>query len=114
MLALLPFLISCLIWLVLVASLSLIMVRIFFFQAEDGIRDTSVTGVQTCALPISRCGWRAGSGPCRDWRISARDPRPCPARISQAESLGPGRHCAEAQCPPGQCGAGPTPWSGDT
>src|SRR5437879_12505278 len=25
----------------------------FFFQAEDGIRDTSVTGVQTCALPIS-------------------------------------------------------------
>src|SRR5260370_30841558 len=27
----------------------------FFFQAEDGIRDSSVTGVQTCALPIS-CG----------------------------------------------------------
>src|SRR5499433_3789727 len=26
--------------------------RIFFFQAEDGIRDWSVTGVQTCALPI--------------------------------------------------------------
>src|SRR5437763_6002021 len=26
---------------------------IIFFQAEDGIRDTSVTGVQTCALPIS-------------------------------------------------------------
>src|ERR1017187_95602 len=25
-----------------------------FFQAEDGIRDTSVTGVQTCALPICR------------------------------------------------------------
>src|SRR3954449_7094424 len=25
----------------------------FFFQAEDGIRDESVTGVQTCALPIS-------------------------------------------------------------
>src|SRR5699024_11488479 len=25
----------------------------FFFQAEDGIRDRSVTGVQTCALPIS-------------------------------------------------------------
>src|SRR5690606_41034720 len=30
----------------------------FFFQAEDGIRDFHVTGVQTCALPIS-------SGPCR-------------------------------------------------
>src|SRR5207245_7136071 len=26
---------------------------IFFFQAEDGIRDATVTGVQTCALPIS-------------------------------------------------------------
>src|SRR5258706_7004043 len=26
--------------------------NIFFFQAEDGIRDWSVTGVQTCALPI--------------------------------------------------------------
>src|SRR5947209_10529731 len=29
--------------------------EIFFFQAEDGIRDIGVTGVQTCALPIS--GW---------------------------------------------------------
>src|SRR5688572_32832749 len=28
------------------------MVRFFFFQAEDGIRDLTVTGVQTCALPI--------------------------------------------------------------
>src|SRR3989454_5438177 len=28
-------------------------VRFFFFQAEDGIRDYKVTGVQTCALPIS-------------------------------------------------------------
>ena len=29
------------------------MICIFFFQAEDGIRDSPVTGVQTCALPIS-------------------------------------------------------------
>src|SRR2546425_8864601 len=28
-------------------------VSFFFFQAEDGIRDKLVTGVQTCALPIS-------------------------------------------------------------
>src|SRR5882762_10418186 len=28
------------------------MIFFFFFQAEDGIRDSSVTGVQTCALPI--------------------------------------------------------------
>src|SRR2546429_4770229 len=27
-------------------------VSLFFFQAEDGIRDVAVTGVQTCALPI--------------------------------------------------------------
>src|SRR5713226_2587667 len=29
----------------------------FFFQAEDGIRDGRVTGVQTCALPISSSRW---------------------------------------------------------
>src|SRR5689334_23922686 len=29
---------------------------LFFFQAEDGIRDGTVTGVQTCALPISLDG----------------------------------------------------------
>src|SRR2546427_6216255 len=35
----------------------------FFFQAEDGIRDLTVTGVQTCALPISSIGlWPAGQG----------------------------------------------------
>src|SRR5690606_40330579 len=28
--------------------------NVFFFQAEDGIRDFHVTGVQTCALPISQ------------------------------------------------------------
>src|SRR6266496_4891867 len=38
----------------------------FFFQAEDGIRDLYVTGVQTCALPISVLGtvsarWPGGS-----------------------------------------------------
>src|SRR3712207_7329402 len=31
------------------------MVCFFFFQAEDGIRDIGVTGVQTCALPIWPC-----------------------------------------------------------
>src|SRR5260370_16318303 len=29
-----------------------VVISFFFFQAEDGIRDSSVTGVQTCALPI--------------------------------------------------------------
>src|SRR5256886_13312235 len=32
---------------------------VFFFQAEDGIRDLTVTGVQTCALPI----WYSASPP---------------------------------------------------
>src|SRR5256885_11939564 len=33
---------------------------LFFFQAEDGIRDYKVTGVQTCALPISSAVRRGG------------------------------------------------------
>src|SRR5260370_30333715 len=35
------------------SSMTLLPSMFFFFQAEDGIRDSSVTGVQTCALPIS-------------------------------------------------------------
>src|SRR5438067_3811124 len=31
-----------------------VVILFFFFQAEDGIRDRNVTGVQTCALPISK------------------------------------------------------------
>src|SRR5258708_25052378 len=37
----------------------------FFFQAEDGIRDDLVTGVQTCALPIYRCSAAAARPPGR-------------------------------------------------
>src|SRR2546430_12547360 len=37
-----------------VASTCNLIVMFFFFQAEDGIRDLTVTGVQTCALPISQ------------------------------------------------------------
>src|SRR3989449_9103871 len=39
-------------------SFSLCVIFFFFFQAEDGIRDVAVTGVQTCALPI--CGNEPG------------------------------------------------------
>src|SRR5438874_6630683 len=35
--------------------------NVFFFQAEDGIRDLYVTGVLTCALPISRVADRAAA-----------------------------------------------------
>src|SRR3989441_7717467 len=36
----------------------------FFFQAEDGIRDKLVTGVQTCALPISNAASTVGGPGC--------------------------------------------------
>src|SRR2546425_9344759 len=53
----------------------------FFFQAEDGIRDKLVTGVQTCALPISDDAAR---------RTKKRDPgsRSLP-RVLRAASSGP-------------------------
>src|SRR6478736_2268090 len=35
-------------------ELKIVLISFFFFQAEDGIRDLTVTGVQTCALPILR------------------------------------------------------------
>src|SRR5260221_7514658 len=38
----------------------------FFFQAEDGIRDHCVTGVQTCALPIDRKSTRLNSSQAED------------------------------------------------
>src|SRR5687767_15190865 len=64
----------------------------FFFQAEDGIRDKLVTGVQTCALPISRspetrprrrCRTRAEQwrAPTARRRAGAR-PRPAPCRTA--------------------------------
>src|SRR5438034_6485630 len=43
--------------LLFVFCLLIIYLFFFFFQAEDGIRDHCVTGVQTCALPISRQCW---------------------------------------------------------
>src|SRR2546427_9394512 len=48
-----------------VGGLWTVVVFFFFFQAEDGIRDLTVTGVQTCALPISS-----------DERTGRRDARP--------------------------------------
>src|SRR2546425_7030567 len=64
----------------------------FFFQAEDGIRDKLVTGVQTCALPIFRVQ------PLR--RLAARRARPTPAH---AIACGPRR----AYGPPRLSGAAP-------
>src|SRR5436190_3445849 len=43
---------------------------VFFFQAEDGIRDHCVTGVQTCALPISLCAGTRGTLRGKDRRVT--------------------------------------------
>src|SRR5256884_1203498 len=40
-----------------IGSIRITYVFFFFFQAEDGIRDVAVTGVQTCALPICTELW---------------------------------------------------------
>src|SRR2546430_4374428 len=45
------------------STLYFILFFFFFFQAEDGIRVLTVTGVQTCALPISRRDRRRKSRP---------------------------------------------------
>src|SRR5690606_15746243 len=57
----------------------------FFFQAEDGIRDFHVTGVQTCALPISRPPRRRS--PCTD-ATSARHRRACARATAPAHRRG--------------------------
>src|SRR5690606_41032886 len=55
----------------------------FFFQAEDGIRDFHVTGVQTCALPI----WASASWPATSAARSA-------ARARRARVPGQGSICS--------------------
>src|SRR5689334_14530829 len=48
----------CIIWSFLLYKCNnFLCVFFFFFQAEDGIRDGTVTGVQTCALPIFKAAW---------------------------------------------------------
>src|SRR2546425_4654996 len=58
---------------------ALMTVVFFFFQAEDGIRDKLVTGVQTCALPISRRARHVGGprhGGAADQGEAPPDPKP--------------------------------------
>src|SRR2546422_6269003 len=56
---------------------------VFFFQAEDGIRDVAVTGVQTCALPICLPECDA------------------PAQWARRADRGRGEHAADLRRPPG-------------
>src|SRR5690554_7962746 len=71
---------------------------LFFFQAEDGIRDADVTEVQTCALPISvsmlmpsSCLLAGGAGP---------PGRNAAARGANAEPAGPGPAACDGSCLP--------------
>src|SRR5207244_5340313 len=65
----------------------------FFFQAEDGIRDDLVTGVQTCALPIYAVVWW--------WTPARRGPR-----LAGADDVR--RGCARRHQRPGRAGASPS------
>src|SRR5699024_4347675 len=98
-----------------------------FFQAEDGIRDRNVTGVQTCALPISRSSSSsrvrtpstAASKPLRGCSSTVRRPRtpairrPWPPRSSRppersrAEAPGALRPQGGASGAPGRSGRPP-------
>src|SRR2546427_11967036 len=63
----------------------------FFFQAEDGIRDLTVTGVQTCALPISSRRWREAAAEYRralSLADNVREQRFLTARLAVCEAGG--------------------------
>src|SRR5688572_32679539 len=82
-------------WLSLLASLLLLN---FFFQAEDGIRDLTVTGVQTCALPILNA---AAGEVCDDGNRQAGDG--CSANCKTIET---GYTCGSAGSLCEKCGNG--------
>src|SRR2546430_14905249 len=66
-----------------------VFVFFFFFQAEDGIRDLTVTGVQTCALPISRDRRSPpGSGRWRESTTTSHPRRSEERRVGKSVDLG--------------------------
>src|SRR2546427_5700605 len=74
----------------------LYLVFFFFFQAEDGIRDLTVTGVQTCALPILRAHGSACILIQRDHVLALQPHRAARGRI-QAGKNGQQRAFARAR-----------------
>src|SRR3989442_12384795 len=56
-----------------------VLIVYFFFQAEDGIRDADVTGVQTCALPIYLRPLHQGADPEDGRRRGSQEPAHRPA-----------------------------------
>src|SRR5207244_8387993 len=78
----------------------------FFFQAEDGIRDDLVTGVQTCALPIfvaSSSSMTAGPETMfsqrRRARSSTRHGVNPPVSLNRSEERRVGKECRSRWCP---------------
>src|SRR2546430_7424524 len=82
---------------------------VFFFQAEDGIRDLTVTGVQTCALPISiltrplasadRKAVPALPGSRRVSSTSTISPGDCGATNTRSEERRVGKECRSRWSP---------------
>src|SRR5699024_7498360 len=80
---------------------------VFFFQAEDGIRDRNVTGVQTCALPISSfsrapslCGANWGNWLCQFGSQAAITVSGAAKVLSRLPRFicGPSRYLAAGDC----------------
>src|SRR5437868_15552244 len=79
---------------------------LLFFQAEDGIRDRNVTGVQTCALPIYRR--RPDRRPDRHVLAELLEDRPRSSRVWRSEERRVGKECRvrrpalhDKKCPQG-------------
>src|SRR5687767_15244378 len=74
----------------------------FFFQAEDGIRDKLVTGVQTCALPISSIRSSAGTttrSPASNGRCASLSTAGCSDSRTRSEERRVGKECRSRWAP---------------
>src|SRR2546430_8445618 len=85
-----------------------LMIVFFFFQAEDGIRDLTVTGVQTCALPIwppehrerqRRRRQPVVPGPRRGWVLPATGRTAGMGRLPRSEERRVGKECRSRWSP---------------
>src|SRR5439155_17330397 len=76
------------------------LLNVFFFQAEDGIRDGHVTGVQTCALPIWPRGFVHRSPP-RRMAVAGRSLGAVPEHARAPGGVPAGTRVPRRRTPPG-------------